>query len=93
MILNVYAIYDIKSKFYSRPYYCINDGVAVRSFSQLANDPASELCRHPTDFTLFRLGTYNDELGSFHNEEPPENLGLAASFKTSTMEVNNAPQS
>lgn len=80
MILNVYAIFDDKSKVFSRPFFCLNHGVAVRSFSQLANDKATEVGRHPADFSLHHIATFDDALGVFDDEDGLTNLGLAAAF-------------
>jgi len=80
MIVNVYSIFDSKSRVFSRPYYCINGDVALRGFAQLANDKQTEIGAHPADFTLFCIGTFDDELGALYSLAQHENLGLAATF-------------
>lgn len=89
MIYNAYAIFDSKSKAFSRPFFAINDDVARRQFTIVANDPATEIGRHPADFSLHNLGTFDDALGTFDNEGPASNLGLAAAFKG---DVNHASE-
>lgn len=89
MLLNVYAIFDLKSRVYSRPFFCINNDVAVRSFTHLATDAATEVGRNPLDFALYCVGTYDDDTAHLQALLTHENLGLAATFK----EVVNAPQS
>jgi len=88
MMCNVYSIHDSKAGCFSRPWYALNDAVAIRSIQQLVNDPSTEICRHAADFSLFRLGTFDDNDGTFHNENPIINMGLASTFK----EVANAPE-
>jgi len=81
MIVNVYSIFDNKSKIFSQPWVAINDAVAIRSFSGFANDPGSQICRNAEDFSLHRLCTFDDNLGTFNDESGIENLGLAAAFR------------
>jgi len=76
-----YSVYDSKAKFFSHPFYCQNDEIAIRNFTQAASDPASQLCKFPADFSLFLIGNYDDEIG-FLTSIPHHNLGLASQFKT-----------
>jgi len=78
--INVYAIYDSKSKFYRFKYECRTHGEALRAFITGANDIKTEIGRHPADFTLFHVAQYEDESATFQNICPPENLGLALHF-------------
>ena len=41
MVLKIYAVYDSVAGSYGLPFYCENDGVALRSFSALSLDPSS----------------------------------------------------
>lgn len=60
MQTHIYSVYDNKGLVYSTPFFAINDGHAVRSFSDLANDVNTTVGRHPGDFSLFCLGTFDD---------------------------------
>jgi len=75
-----YAVYDSKSKFFTAPFCCANDMVALRLFSAAVNDPATDVSKFPTDYTLFRVGHYDDEHGLLTPISPLENLGLASQF-------------
>jgi len=86
MKIHVYSIFDSKAGIFSRPWYSITEAVARRQFSELANDPSTEIGRHSADFSLFYLGLFDDSDGAFTNNTVPENLGLAAQFKK---EVSN----
>jgi len=61
MLTNLYAIYDSKAKVYNVPFAMINHGVALRASKDMANDPKSQTSKTPEDFTLFHIGTYDDE--------------------------------
>lgn len=63
MILNAYAIYDRKSLVYNPPFFTHTDGSATRMLSDLVNDLQTNVGRHPSDYVLFRVGTYDDAKG------------------------------
>lgn len=65
MKLCVYSIFDVKAGVFNTPFFQVNDQVAKRAFSDLVNDPQSMLFKHPEDFTLWRLGEFDDQLGDF----------------------------
>lgn len=64
MKLYAYCIYDRKSLIYNAPFFAVSDGAATRSFSDLANDPQTTIGRHPGDYVLFRVGTFDDAIGN-----------------------------
>ena len=64
MNLNVYSIKDSKAGTYSNPFYSINDSTAIRSFEQAASDPTTTISQFPTDYSLYRIGTFDDSSGS-----------------------------
>lgn len=80
MVVQVFAVYDSKARVYGQPFFVVNEGLAVRAFQSSCNDPTTELNKYPEDFSLFRLGTFNDENGELRSELP-KNLGLAAQYK------------
>lgn len=65
MNLQAYSIFDNKALVYHAPFFAINDGVAVRMLSDLANDLNTNIGRHPSDFSLFRVGVFDDNKGQF----------------------------
>lgn len=69
MKLNVYSIYDQASGLYSRPFFTQSDGEAIRSFSDIATDAEHPIGKHPADYTLFRLGIFDDRDGNLTDED------------------------
>lgn len=63
MNLNAYTVFDRKSGVYHAPYFAVSDGAAVRSFADLANDPQTQVGRHPGDYVLYRIGEFDDASG------------------------------
>lgn len=80
MIIRLYTIFDSKTEAYLRPFYGMTNGEAERTFSDTVNDPGSMFNKHPSDFTLFEIGSYDDSNGLVE-AIPPHSLGNALNFK------------
>lgn len=63
MILHAYSVYDRKALSYYAPFFAVADGAALRSFMDLANDPQTNVGRHPGDYVLYRVGGFDDSSG------------------------------
>ncbi len=66
---NVYSIFDIASGLYSRPFFTQADGEAIRAFADMSVDAEHPIGRHPKDYTLFRIGIFDDRNGELTNED------------------------
>ena len=82
MILTIVSIYDRAAGAYSRPAFVPGRGPAIRSFGDEVKRvaPDNEIQRHPGDFELHQLGTWDDNTGEF-NTQRPERIALANDFK------------
>lgn len=60
MIMNVYCIFDTKSLVYSVPWFQPTHGAAIRVLTDLVNDTNTNVGRHPADYVLYQVGTYDD---------------------------------
>ena len=69
MRLNVYTIFDVASGAYMRPFFGASDGQAIRSFTDISQDADHEIGKHPEDYSLYRIGTYDDNKGVLHPED------------------------
>lgn len=81
MMLNVYAIYDTAISAYSQPFYSHTNGSALRAFSDHVNDPNSNVNKHPQDYSLFHLGSFDDQTGAL-SPVTPSRIGTATEYKT-----------
>lgn len=63
MKFKMYSIADTVAETYSCPFYAPNDAVAKRIASDAAVDPASVLSQNPSDFVLYKIGSFDDALG------------------------------
>lgn len=84
MLKQVFSVYDKKAKIFCQPFYAENSEVAIRSFAYAANDKTVDLGRYPTDFDLFKLGSFDDQTGKFDLHEPEH---LASAFTLVNEEV------
>lgn len=79
----VIAIYDQKANVFTQPFTAPSKGVAVRSWGDQLNDPEnkkSDQVRHPEDFSLYYLGEYDDQHGTFNIADKPQQLAVASSL-------------
>lgn len=74
MIIRAYSVYDRKSLIYNPPFYAPTDGAAVRIVQDAANDPNSQLGRHPVDYVLFCVGDYDDQKGLLLAQTPLQHV-------------------
>lgn len=66
--MRAYSIYDSKAEHFGNPVFIRTDAEARRSFGQVATDPNTEVGRHPEDFLLYRVGTWDAEKGTLTSE-------------------------
>ena len=70
MKMKMYSIYDRCAAAYMRPFYTQRDDEAIRSFRDLALDAQHPVGQHPEDYSLFRIGEFDDNTGSVTGENP-----------------------
>lgn len=81
MKMVICSIRDSKSEVFSQPMFFQADGQAVRAFSDAVNgsEDNNNFAKHPDDYTLFRIGFFDDVTGIIE-PIPPETLGNGAIF-------------
>ena len=70
MKMNMYTIFDAAANVYMRPFFFQADGQAQRAFQDLSNDDNHEVGKHPEDYTLFRVGSFDDNEGKVTSQSP-----------------------
>lgn len=74
MKLVLFSIFDMKSGVYLAPFVSRSDTDAERQISASFRDPAikeSPVGQNPEDFALYRLGMFDDEMGTIESTAPP----------------------
>lgn len=70
MLSQMFVIYDLKSSVHTSPFAWRTKGEAIRNFTDSAKDPNSMISKHPADFQLKHVGTFNIETGVMIPSEP-----------------------
>lgn len=63
MDIFVYAVFDSKAEAFGTPMFLLTKGMALRGFSDACADPASPMAKHPEDYVLHQIGTYEQNSG------------------------------
>lgn len=70
MKLAIFSVYDVKVGAFMQPFFSPTTGAALRSLTDAVNDPKHEFSKHVEDYTLFRLGEWDDTSGLFESGPP-----------------------
>lgn len=76
----MFSVFDSKAGNFTPPFFSPTKGMAIRMFTDVANDVGTMICKHPEDFSLIYVGVFDDENGVCEAARH-ENLGVAASYK------------
>lgn len=60
----MFCVLDVKAKAFIPPFVLPNNEMAVRAFADCVRDPAHMFAKHPEDYHLHRIGTFDDETGA-----------------------------
>lgn len=68
----VLSVYDRAAASYGRPLFAAAVGAAMRSFQDEVNRPSEDnpMYKHPEDFDLVEIGTFDDQTGKLVSCEP-----------------------
>lgn len=80
MVLKVFSVYDAKAEAFMPPFMYSTKGQAIRVFADSINDSNCVLSKHPEDYTLFEIATFDEELGVYVSLDVKVSLGLALEF-------------
>lgn len=83
MITQVVAVQDRALAAFGMPFNTHTLGHAIRSFTDEINDtrPENAMNKHPDDFDLYHLGTYDNISGQFTNLETPMQIAIGKNCK------------
>lgn len=65
MKLQVICVRDIPTNVYMPPMFFHHTGQALRAFEDQCRDKANELGKHPEQYELWKIGTWDDNDGGF----------------------------
>lgn len=91
MKLGIYTVHDAATMAYMQPFFARANGEALRSFASAVNEEGHSFNRHAADYTLFRIGEYDDSTGKI-DACAPVSLGSALEYRTVTPSVGAGAQ-
>ncbi len=71
MLHQIFTVFDSKTAAYLPPMYMQTKPAMIRALTDTVNDPSHQFHLHPEDYTLFYLGSFNDENAVFDLEKSP----------------------
>lgn len=89
MIIHFFSIYDKKAEAFPQPPFPVEyKGHAVRAFTEMINDKSTDLGKHPEDYQLFYIGSFNKENGRLEQDNGATHIldGLSALNRALTLE-------
>lgn len=89
--LRAFAAFDSKLGIFMSPFFMAHVGQAHRMWEEVCNDPNSAMCKHPKDFVLYELGSFNDEDGRMESHAVP--VQLSSAFEVKRKPQDNLPLS
>lgn len=68
----IVSVKDTAAQAFGRPVFVPSAAVAIRSFRDEVNrkDSTDDLAKHPSDFDLYEIGTFDDSTGIIEVAEP-----------------------
>lgn len=74
----VYSLFDTKVQTFGNPFCAQSDGAAVRMVCDAAADQNTMLAKHPSDFILYGLGTFDEDSGNLDSAKLTNHGTVAA---------------
>lgn len=84
MKLKVFSVFDTKLAVFGNPWFDQRVESAIRAFTDAVNSPGDNNMwnKHPEDFSLYLLGEFDNDTGTFDLDKP-RNLLTASSIRRS----------
>ena len=81
--LQVFTVRDTKAEAYMAPFFMQARGQAIRAFVDSVNGQNEQFSKHPEDYSLWHLGSYDENTAVFDLLPTAECLGKGIDFKSS----------
>jgi len=81
MITIICGVLDKKARAYSSPFFQAHCDVAIRAFRTAVNDPSHPIAKHPEDYSMWLLGTFDDATGIITPHAAPIHVVEALALK------------
>lgn len=89
MKIECFSVYDSAAGAFLEPFFSRTPETAIRAFRATVNSGQNDISSFPEDYTLFHIGTFDQETAEF-STFTPHSLGVAIMFLDSG--VSDAPE-
>jgi len=80
MVNKLFSVHDTVAKTFIQPFCVPSVAIAIRHFTNCANDKQTDIGRNPSDFVLYELGEFDTDLGNIVVLQPMVNHGPASNY-------------
>lgn len=80
MTLKVFAVRDMKALAFLQPFFSNSTGSALRAFGDAVADKNCPFSKHPEDYVLYEIGTYDDNSAELTSVSPVKMMACATDF-------------
>lgn len=81
---HIFTIFDSAAEAYLPPFILHAEGIAIRTFTDCVNDPSHQFSKHPADYTLLKIGEFDDSKGLIVPLQTQKPLGNGLAFVASS---------
>ncbi len=68
--MNIYTVQDLASKTSIKPFAFLTDRDAIEGFKHVCNDEKTPYAKHPADYNLCLIGSFNEQTGILKPSDP-----------------------
>lgn len=91
-IKNLYAVIDTATGIYDGPFPLESDAIAIRGFSDQVANAESTIGKHPKDFAIVKVGTWNVATGEVKDMQNTTVITGLEAVAEMRKEVNPVPE-
>lgn len=92
MVLKMYCLYDRKTEFHHPPLYAHNTGHALRVFGDMFANPQLPFGKHPEDYQVFEVGSFDDQTATVLPVERPHLIAAGTELMVDKPLVDTATE-
>ncbi len=89
MLLKIFAMRDEKSELFIRPFFMPNLALAQRAIVSAGQEAEHPFSRHPRDYILYELGTWDEEHAEFDVRVAPIRHGSVGELTPKSEEIKD----
>lgn len=86
MQVKIFTLYDVKAVSFLQPFFLQNSSLAIRALEATLKDEKSAICQNPEDYTLYELGSYDDQNAQIETYDTPKVIQTCVALKAQLLQ-------